>query len=528
MTTVWALVLLLVFRRPVNAQPLIIDGNSTNILPDAISDLLDAVDLYNIRLGNQSLVYIPQPNPRGLRHLLGLSGLALQGAGTAETAREGLSRHAEIAIAASVPVTAIILMGLAAYGILHRRLKRQRRTADLENGMDPRLSGSSTESTRDSATSIAERGTKSKAFGLCGKWGAGDMQRSSSFEQVKAVAKVVQPANGQQAQQVKQAQQAGVAAQQQPRPSGDAGMENVIRRMDRPDTATEMLLMMPWSDWEIAPQELAICRRPDGSEWELGTGASGRVFKATRNGVQVVAIKIFQNVVVKSADHLLDQRQAIKKEVSILKSCHDRNIVQFIGACMQEGKTILVTEYLEGGDLHNALQKDHVGKLSWHRSPSGPRKSAPPLARRISLDIARGLHFLHSHKIVHFDLKSANILLGRDYTAKIADVGLAKILHDEFLSTLNNDVGTFAWAAPEVLLGNPCSEKVDIYSFGVVLWELTTGEEPRNRHLRAVRVPEECPAEVEAIMLRCRRENPAERPTAKELVDFFTDLLQAP
>ena len=71
------------------------------------------------------------------------------------------------------------------------------------------------------------------------------------------------------------------------------------------------------------------------------------------------------------------------------------------------------------------------------------------MGRRIALDIARGLHFLHSKKIVHFDLKSANVLLSRDFTAKIADVGLAKIMQQQFLSTLYC-VGTFAWAAPEV------------------------------------------------------------------------------
>lgn len=74
---------------------------------------------------------------------------------------------------------------------------------------------------------------------------------------------------------------------------------------------------------------------------------------------------------------------------------------------------------------------------------------SPGMGRRIALDIARGLHFLHSKKIVHFDLKSANVLLSRDFTAKIADVGLAKIMQQQFLSTLYC-VGTFAWAAPEV------------------------------------------------------------------------------
>lgn len=80
-----------------------------------------------------------------------------------------------------------------------------------------------------------------------------------------------------------------------------------------------------------------------------------------------------------------------------------------------------------------------------------PRTGAtiPGLGRRIALDVARGLHFLHARSVVHFDLKSANILLARDFTAKIADVGLAKIMQQQFLSTLYC-VGTFAWAAPEV------------------------------------------------------------------------------
>ena len=111
---------------------------------------------------------------------------------------------------------------------------------------------------------------------------------------------------------------------------------------------------------------------------------------------------------------------------------------------------------------HCLLNKQHAVQC---KQPHGLTPHLSPIAResqqgiqqvgmgrRIALDVARGLHFLHSNKIVHFDLKSANILLARDNTAKIADVGLAKILHQQFLSSLYN-VGTFAWSAPEV---SPC------------------------------------------------------------------------
>lgn len=105
---------------------------------------------------------------------------------------------------------------------------------------------------------------------------------------------------------------------------------------------------------------------------------------------------------------------------------------------------MLVTEYLEKGDLCTALGRS-PSKYSWGR-----------LGQGIALDVARGLVFLHALNIVHFDLKSANILLDKENRAKLADVGLAKTLThyngSDQLSTFmaTGDLGTFAWAAPEV------------------------------------------------------------------------------
>ena len=82
--------------------------------------------------------------------------------------------------------------------------------------------------------------------------------------------------------------------------------------------------------------------------------------------------------------------------------------------------------------------------------------------------------------------------------------------------------GTFAWAAPELLLARRVDEAADIYSFGVVLWELSAGEPPPpSRRLRPLEVPEESPAEVAEIIDRCLEEEPRKRPTARELLDFF-------
>jgi serine/threonine protein kinase len=133
----------------------------------------------------------------------------------------------------------------------------------------------------------------------------------------------------------------------------------------------------------------------------------------------------------------------------------------------------------------------------------------------LALDIIRGVHFLHSQSVTHRDIKSKNILLTAEGRAKISDVGLATILDD--VSSSECFVGTFAWAAPEMLLGSFSTEKADIYSVGVVLWELATQEVPLRGCLRPPIVPEECPAELVRIIDACMAADPKDRPSAKNL-----------
>ncbi|KAK9831443.1 hypothetical protein WJX81_005925 [Elliptochloris bilobata] len=292
-----------------------------------------------------------------------------------------------------------------------------------------------------------------------------------------------------------------------------------------------VLMQLPWNDWEIGPNEIGVLQREDGTDWKLGEGASGSVFKAVRGG-QVVAVKIFHEHSGRGmSDSPAQQRRMaqgrddLRREISLLRSLHDRNIVNFVGAAIWDGVAVLVTDFLERGDLYQALAADKERRFSWHRRKLRTGQFVPNtgMARKVALDIARGLHYLHSRnpKVVHFDVKSPNILLARDYTAKLADVGLAKLMMRDCLSTLR-DVGTFAWAAPEVLLGQKCTEKVDIFSFGVILWELSTGEAPGGRQLRNLRVPEEAPPEVDAIIESCLGPDADARPSALDLVGFFS------
>jgi serine/threonine protein kinase len=112
--------------------------------------------------------------------------------------------------------------------------------------------------------------------------------------------------------------------------------------------------------------------------------------------------------------------------------------------------------------------------------------------------------------VLHSDLKSKNVLLTKELTtAKIGDVGLARIIGTGSTSVLDGSCeargvgGTFAYAAPEMLLNQRCDLAADVYSFGVVLWEFVCQEIPIRGHLRDVKVPDECPANIAHLIESC-------------------------
>lgn len=258
------------------------------------------------------------------------------------------------------------------------------------------------------------------------------------------------------------------------------------------------------SAWQLDADEIILSKDIDGNFIELGRGAFGAVYKGTIDGVTEVAVKLFFKIGEPK------QQEEVLKEISILKSCRDRHVLNFLGACIVEGQIVLVTEFMESGDLWNALRKDH-GLWSWYNR-----------GKHIAIQVARGLHYLHKKRIIHFDLKSQNVLLSREGAAKISDVGLSRILSGTHTSTVRGC--TFAWAAPEVLLGSHCTEKVDIYSYGIFLWEVVTGDRPQRGMLREARVPEECPREVDLLITQCLSGAPEQRPSCKEIVEVLSRL----
>jgi serine/threonine protein kinase len=211
-------------------------------------------------------------------------------------------------------------------------------------------------------------------------------------------------------------------------------------------------------------------------------------------------------------------------EAQNLAGLHHPNVVAFYGVVLDSpgGSVATVTEYMVNGSLRNALQKN-------------VRNFDRCKRQLIAMDIAFGMEYLHGKKIVHFDLKSDNLLVNlRDPhrpICKVGDLGLSKVKCQTLIS--GGVRGTLPWMAPELLNGTSSlvSEKVDVFSFGIVLWELFTGEEPyADLHYGAIiggivsntlrpQIPDFCDMDWKLLMERCWSAEPSERPSFTEIVN---------
>jgi serine/threonine protein kinase len=220
---------------------------------------------------------------------------------------------------------------------------------------------------------------------------------------------------------------------------------------------------------------------------------------------------------------------AFRKEVEIMSKIYHPNIVLFMGACTRPGSMAIITELMPKGDLEQLLQDARV-KLSL-----GKRM-------RMARDAALGMTWLHlaNPVIVHRDLKASNLLVDQNYTVKICDFGLSQIkprgaaLRDG----AEGAKGTPLWMAPEVMMGEKFNEKADVYSFGIVLWEILTRQEPfaefdsfeefRNavcvKHVRPP-IPDSCPRGLRQLISAAWHPLPPKRPTFPQIVEALDQVL---
>ncbi|RLM86685.1 putative LRR receptor-like serine/threonine-protein kinase [Panicum miliaceum] len=211
----------------------------------------------------------------------------------------------------------------------------------------------------------------------------------------------------------------------------------------------------------------------DNFERLIGQGGFGLVYYGRLEDGTMVAAKMRSE----SSSHGLDEFLA---EVQSLTKVHHRNIVSLVGYCWEKNHLALVYEYMSQGNLY-----DHLRVLFfWYNEG---KHAAVELLNwgtrvRIVLEAAQGLDYLHngcSPPIIHRDVKSSNILLGRNLQAKIADMGLSRsYLSDTQTHISATAAGTAGYMDPEYYLTGRLTESSDVYSFGIVLLEAATGEPP--------------------------------------------------
>ncbi|XP_057833606.2 G-type lectin S-receptor-like serine/threonine-protein kinase At2g19130 [Cryptomeria japonica] len=194
---------------------------------------------------------------------------------------------------------------------------------------------------------------------------------------------------------------------------------------------------------------------------KLGKGAFGSVFKGILPNKTLVAVKRLE--VSAQAE------KQFRAEISTIGNINHVNLVRLRGFCVDGSERMLVYEFMQNGSLNNFLSrrsKEADKVLDWNTRFG------------IALGTAKGLLYLHEEcrdRIIHCDIKPENILLDADFSPKVADFGLAKLVGRDFSRVLTTTRGTRGYLAPEWLTGVPITVKVDVYSFGMTLLEIISG-----------------------------------------------------
>ncbi|XP_028804007.1 probable leucine-rich repeat receptor-like protein kinase At5g49770 isoform X3 [Neltuma alba] len=316
-----------------------------------------------------------------------------------------------------------------------------------------------------------------------------------------------------------------------------------------------IVLSRPFASWTPSGKDSGGAPQLKGARWfsydelkkctsnfshnnELGFGGYGKVYKGVLPDGQMVAIKRAQQGSMQGG-------LEFKTEIELLSRVHHKNLVALVGFCFEQGEQMLVYEYMPNGTLRDCLSGRCGIYLDWKRR------------LRVALGSARGLAYLHelaNPPIIHRDVKSSNILLDENLTAKVADFGLSKLASDSGKGHVSTQVkGTLGYLDPEYYMTQQLTEKSDVYSFGVVMLELITARQPIEKGKYVVREvrslinkneQEYCglrdmmdPVVIETcnlggfrtfldLTMQCVEESASDRPTMSEVVKALEIILQ--
>jgi serine/threonine protein kinase len=255
----------------------------------------------------------------------------------------------------------------------------------------------------------------------------------------------------------------------------------------------------------------------------LGKGAYGSVYEGRLRGHKV-AVKVIAPKWA-SREEMETILGEFKNECAVMRKLAHPNVVMLMGVCldtaMKDPELIMVTQLMERGSIHSLLHSDPSKRVEFKRR------------MRFARDTALAMNAMHlSHPpILHLDLKPHNILVDRNWTAKVADFGLSRVL----LADKNRgQAGSPVYMAPEILAQKPYEAKADVFSFGIVLCELVTNQVPYQQEKLATleevyqhvvidrkrpTLPPKCPPQLVSLIQQCLEQDPSKRPTFQQILD---------
>lgn len=274
----------------------------------------------------------------------------------------------------------------------------------------------------------------------------------------------------------------------------------------RREPETQDLSHRTVDDWEIPKSEFTL-------DHHLGSGYFAEVYRGKWKGTINVAIKVLKN------NDDLDQREFML-ETQMLKRLRHRNLISLFAICTESMPYFIITEFMAKGDL-----------LKFLRGPEGKNMDIDSLID-MSIQVSEGMAYLESENSIHRDLAARNVLVGEDNTCKVADFGLARVIKEPFYLSEDKTI-PYKWTAPEAISHGRFSCKSDVWSFGVLLYEIFTyGGSPyptyNNNDVYDLVVggyrmpcPPKFPENIYEIMLMCWAESPNERPDFKDLASLL-------
>uniref|UniRef100_A0A674CID1 Tyrosine-protein kinase receptor n=1 Tax=Salmo trutta TaxID=8032 RepID=A0A674CID1_SALTR len=284
-------------------------------------------------------------------------------------------------------------------------------------------------------------------------------------------------------------------------------------------------------EWEVLREKITMNR-------ELGQGSFGMVYEGVAKGV--VKGEPETCVAIKTVNESASMRERIEflNEASVMKefSCH--HVVRLLGVVSQGQPTLVIMELMTKGDL-----KSHLRSLRLSSSESTSSLNLPPLKKIIQMagEIADGMSYLNANKFVHRDLAARNCMVADDYTVKIGDFGMTRDIYEtDYYRKGGKGLLPVRWMSPESLKDGVFTTTSDVWSFGVVLWEIATlAEQPyqgmsNEQVLRFVMdgglldKPDNCPDMLFELMRMCWQYNPKMRPSFLEIINSIKEELEPP